>query len=100
MTCAKQRVVARLHANGELFVGENLCQKPQKKCPREGMETGEGYHLCKDVCGQEHHAEVAACLLAGEKARGSIIEISGHTHCCAHCIYIMRAHGIFAVYFV
>jgi hypothetical protein len=94
--CVKQNVAARLHtADGEVFVGTNRCHNPQTECPREvqGMRSGEGYHLCIEVCQQPAHAEVDAIRQAGEKARGSIIYLAGHTYACGNCQEAAKAVG-------
>lgn len=86
--CAKQNVLATLISDGgEVFVGTNLCLNPQQECPRDkyGMKSGEGYHLCEDICQQRSHAEVDAITKAGEKARGGIIYLTGHQYACANC---------------
>lgn len=88
MTCAKQVVTATLIAvDGSEFVGSNACERPQKECPRDtaGFVSGEGYHLCKSVCGQGAHAEVNAIQAAGDKAKGASILLRGHTYACDSC---------------
>ena len=79
--CVKQNVYATVVTpDGESFTGTNLCRNPQKVCPREvqGMKSGEGYELCQSVCQQDGHAEVNALRAAGNKAKGSILYLSGH----------------------
>lgn len=86
--CLKQNVLATLITqDGDVFVGTNRCENPQKVCPREeqGMKSGEGYHLCKEICQQNSHAEVDAIRQAGEKARGGIIYLTGHLYACDNC---------------
>lgn len=100
MTCAKQRVKAVLVAtNGRTFIGENLCANPQSVCPRDaqGFKSGEGYHLCKDVCEQGGHAEEQAIALAGELAIGSTLTVLGHTYACDNCKQIAAAAGVVRV---
>lgn len=95
--CHKQHVVAVIQTpKGELFVGTNGVDNPQKTCPRELIEskTGENYHLCRDVCGQVGHAEAVACTLAGEKARGGTLYLFGHTYACKECLELMYSVGI------
>ena len=92
--CTKQTTVAVIINNGEFWVGTNSCDCPQKVCPREGMKTGEGYNLCKDVCKQKAHAEIDACLKAGKKARGGTLYLMGHTYCCDECKKVMKEYGI------
>ena len=86
--CVKQIVVATLVTlENEVFVGTNRCMQPQVTCPREkhNMKSGEGYHLCTEVCQQVGHAEVDAITQAGEKAKGAIIYLEGHTYACENC---------------
>jgi deoxycytidylate deaminase len=59
--CVKAHVTAVLvSSDGDVFQSTNFCRMPQTVCPREtqGFAPGQGYHLCKDVCGQRGHAEV------------------------------------------
>ncbi|WP_162939460.1 hypothetical protein [Neorhizobium sp. NCHU2750] len=80
--------------DGASFIGENDCLDAQEICPREGMATGEGYHLCKEVCQQVGHAEIVALAKAGDRARGSSIYLQGHTYICDACKEACRAAGI------
>jgi hypothetical protein len=87
-TCVKQNVMATLvTTDGDVFVGTNRCNNPQEICPRDvqGMKSGEGYHLCKEVCQQVAHAEVDATTQAGENAKGAIVCLTGHTYACQPC---------------
>jgi len=92
--CAKQTVVAVIVKGSKLYWGFNACKYPQEKCPREGMKSGEGYELCKSICGQSCHAEVAACHSADIDAKGGMLYLFGHTYCCPDCIEIMNVYGI------
>lgn len=86
--CAKQNVLATLISeDGEVFVGTNLCRNPQQECPRDtfGMKSGEGYHLCQEICQQRSHAEVDAITQAGDKAKGAVIYLTGHQYACGNC---------------
>ncbi len=86
--CNKQQVAATLiSTDGELFAGTNRCNCPQSACPRDvlGMKSGEGYHLCHEVCQQPAHAEVDAIRRAGEKAKGAVIYLTGHHYACSSC---------------
>ena len=58
------------------------------------MRTGEGYELCKSICKQKYHAEVDACLKAGEAAQGATLILIGHSYCCDDCKRVMKEHGI------
>lgn len=92
--CAKQEVIAIIVNKNKVFKGTNNCLNPQEICPRKDMESGEGYELCKDICQQTNHAEVNACINAGEAAKGSTLYLFGHSYCCDNCKRIMSEYGI------
>lgn len=93
--CAKQLVVATVVAtNGTHYVGYNAVDTPQPECPRGNMATGEGYHLCKDVCRQTGHAEINAIKLAGKYAKGATLYIEGHTYACRECAEFANKNAI------
>jgi len=94
MTCAKQTIVAVIVNGTDYWVGTNWCRYPQRVCPRGDLPSGEGYELCKSVCGQEHHAEVDACFKADTGARGADLYLIGHSYCCDNCKIIMDLFGI------
>jgi len=94
MTCAKQTTIAIITKGAKFWVGSNHCENPQVTCPRAGMKTGEGYDLCKTICLQQNHAEVDACLKAGDGAKGADLYLIGHTYCCDRCKAVMTLHGI------
>jgi deoxycytidylate deaminase len=97
--CAKQRVIATIVApDGRRFVGENDCANPQEICPRGNMPTGVGYHLCKEICQQGSHAEIAALAAAGEAARGGQLYLQGHTYACKPCIDACLRAGIVEIH--
>lgn len=84
--CRKQIVVARVEtAQGDAYEASNYCLRPQATCPRQGMPSGQGYELCRDVCGQPGHAEANALALAGERARGATLTVRGHHYACGSC---------------
>ena len=93
--CKKQTTVAVIMKDGQLVsIGTNEINADIKECPRKGMETGVGYELCRDVCKQKNHAEVNACLKAGEQAKGSTLFLIGHTYCCDNCKRVMKEYGV------
>lgn len=92
--CAKQVVVAIIENGDDIFVGSNWCENPQTECPRKEMATGEGYDLCKNICKQRNHAEVDACIKAGDKAKGGTLYLVGHYYFCEHCIQTMQEYGL------
>ncbi len=94
MTCAKLTTIAIIMKGSKFWVGSNKCNSPQNICPREDLPTGVGYEMCKDICEQDCHAEVDACLKAGDEAKGGKLYLIGHTYCCDDCKEIMKYHGI------
>lgn len=98
--CAKQRVVATLIArDGLRFVGENDCENPQTECPRAGLATGEGYHLCRSICHQTAHAEINAIAAATGHTDGATLYIEGHYYACDACRLACDAAGIAEIVF-
>lgn len=104
--CIKAPVGAAIFDNdlGLLGAGNNDVVYPPRTCPRvvDGYATGEGYQLCKDYCGQNLHAEVAAILHAQKCVPASLISGStlflwGHTYCCEHCVELLNEAGITTV---
>ncbi len=90
--CAKTKVTAVLVSeDGEGFIGENDCLNPQTVCPREG---GEGYEKCASVCRQTGHAEENAIRKAGDKAKGAVIYLQGHTYACNSCKAAAQDAGV------
>jgi len=96
--CVKQRVVCIITSRFGTFVGENDCAHPQQECPRQDLPTGTGYSLCREVCGQTSHAEVAAVKAAGDKAEGGIAYLFGHSYCCDDCLKTLKDAGVRRVY--
>jgi len=93
--CAKQEVIAIIKGNsGQFYIGSNSCDRPQEICPRADMPTGKGYELCKNICGQNNHAEINACKQAQNDAKGGTLYLMGHTYCCDNCKKIMNEYGI------
>lgn len=92
--CAKLITVAIIENDGKYWIGTNWCNKPQKKCPRIHMKSGEGYEMCRNVCQQSGHAESNACRSAGYDASGGTLYLIGHIYCCEDCKRDMRDVGI------
>lgn len=86
--CKKQIVVAVIITqNNKIYTGYNDCQNNIKECPRIGMNSGEGYNLCKIICGQISHAEINAisqCQNKEELCDATLI-LKGHTYICDNC---------------
>jgi deoxycytidylate deaminase len=92
--CAKRTVIAVIVKDEDYVLGSNWCENPQIECPRKNMPTGVGYELCKEICGQQNHAEVDACINAGEFANGADLYLFGHDYCCKDCKKVMVKYGI------
>ena len=94
--CLKQSVKALIiTSNGEQIFGSNHINNVVSSCPRveQGCKTGEGYHLCKEVCNQGSHAEVDAILQAQKQnlsISGGTLYLVNHYYCCDSCIKSMK----------
>jgi len=96
-TCVKQTTMAVLiDVRGKAYFGFNECASPQSSCPRGHSPTGVGYDLCKEVCKQESHAEIAAVRAAGPSAHGGVLYLYGHTYVCQNCLRTMMNAGVVA----
>ncbi len=97
--CIKQVVTATIITPaGKRYVGSNYTTKDNGGiCPRAEMKSGEGYDLCRDICGQIGHAEVIALMIAGDEARGSTLYIEGHTYACDSCKKAADIAGITSI---
>jgi len=86
--CRRRPVAAVLVTpDGRIVIGRNNIANPQPVCPRDASkcERGEGWQLCREICGQRHHAEVDALEQAGEEARGGTVYLVGHEVACPDC---------------
>jgi deoxycytidylate deaminase len=93
--CAKVRVFCTLvHPDGRRWTGENSVRRAQDTCPRGGMPSGDGYHLCRDVCDQIGHAEVVALAAAGADAAGCTAYVEGRDFVCYDCQARLVAAGV------
>lgn len=100
LNCVKQTVLARLICkDGRTVHGGNFMNAPVDICPRDtlGMKSGEGYHLCYEVCVQTHHAETDALNKAeelGYDVTDGVMIVIGHTYCCSNCLKTMEDAGL------
>ena len=92
--CLKRRVIAVVAKDNRCWTGENSCSRKVARCPRKDMPTGEGWNLCREVCGQENHAEINALRKAGKNARGAVMYLVGHTYICDDCRKAAEAAGV------
>ena len=92
--CAKQDTIAIITNGNKAYIGSNWCATPKTECPRKDLPTGVGYDMCKNICGQDSHAEVDACRKAGDNANSATLYLIGHTYCCDNCKKVMDDFGI------
>jgi deoxycytidylate deaminase len=98
--CVKQSVYAMIKTkDGTEIFGSNKMLNDITICPREiaGCVSGEGYHMCKDICNQIAHAEVDAInnsINSEISIYGATLTLVGHTYCCENCTNTMKKHGI------
>ncbi len=101
--CRGRQVIAILIAlDGTVYAGNNGVSRPQTSCPRAeaGFGRGEGWELCRTLCGQTCHAEEAAIKDAGSNAAGGTLYLIGHDTVCEHCKDQVEAFGIAQVVIV
>ena len=99
--CVKQTVRAGIRTENGLwaFGSNNIKNEDIIECPRvlQNLQSGEGYELCKDVCGQVGHAEIEAINNAknmGIDIQDATLFLTGHTYCCDNCLESMKIAGI------
>jgi deoxycytidylate deaminase len=95
--CASRQVLAVLVAvNGRVFIGSNGKSRPTQTCPRKtlGFRRGEGWYLCREVCGQTGHAETNVLAKAGADARGATLYLINHDRACPDCKEAIRRAGV------
>jgi deoxycytidylate deaminase len=95
--CKKQIVVAIIiTCDNKVYVGYNDCENNIEVCPRTGMDTGEGYDLCKTICKQNSHAEISAINKCEDKfeLKDATLILKGHSYICDNCKSELRKVGI------
>ena len=83
--CLKQTTLAIIINDGRYYIGSNHCEEEVEDCPRETKPSGEGYELCRSICGQTAHAEIDVLEKAGEQAEGGTMFLIGHNYLCQTC---------------
>ena len=89
--CDKRQVAAGTYVNGLFHVATNRCDHEGDVCPRLGMPTGEGYHLCEAT-----HAEevlIQHLLSIGCESDG-IVWVVGHYYVCEPCAKMLKNCGV------
>lgn len=94
--CTKQSVnVIIINKDNNYVLGSNNINNYVEICPRvkENYPTGQGYHLCKEICNQNNHAEQDAIAKAKELGidiEGADLYLIGHTYFCDACTEAMK----------
>ncbi|MFA6518362.1 MAG: deaminase [Candidatus Shapirobacteria bacterium] len=88
--CCKQATSAVIVKDGQVIGRGTNAGIKVKVCPRDqqGFKTGEGYHLCREICHQIGHAEVTAIADAkqnGFDTTNADLYLDGHWWCCEDC---------------
>lgn len=95
--CQGRQVIALLISlDGSVYIGNNGVDRPQTVCPRKkaGFGRGEGWELCRTICGQICHAEEAAIKAAGTNAAGGTLYLIGHDTVCEQCTELLETAGV------
>ena len=101
--CRDKTIVAVLthEPSGQKFYGTNGIKRDVGYCPRNESNNriNEGYDKCRNICLQEHHAEIAALLSAVRhvpnlQLHQCVIEVYGTYQVCDNCQLVLHKHGV------
>ena len=102
--CRDKTIVAVLthEPSGQKFYGTNGIKRDVGYCPRNESynRMNEGYAKCRNICEQEHHAEIAALLSAVRHVPNlplnqCVIEVYGTYQVCNNCQLVLDKHGVY-----
>ena len=102
--CRDKTIVAVLthEPTGQKFYGTNGIKRDVGHCPRNesNHRMNEGYQTCRNICYQEHHAEIAALLSAMRHAPNlplnqCVIDVYGTYRVCNNCQMVLNKHGVY-----
>ena len=102
--CRDKNIVAVLthKPTGQKFYGTNGIKRDVGYCPRNesNHRMNEGYDKCRNICQQEHHAEIAALLSAVRHAPNlplnqCVIDVYGTYQVCNNCQMVLGEHGVY-----
>ena len=102
--CRDKTIVAVLthQPSGQKFCGTNGIKRDVGYCPRNESDhrMNEGYDKCRNICGQEHHAEIAALLSAVRHVPNlplnqCVIDVYGTYKACNNCQLVLNKHGVY-----
>lgn len=97
--CLRTEVYAMIltEDNKEVFGSNWINNKEVEECPRKSSPSGVDYHLCREICNQEFHAEIDAIINAQKSELitwNSKMYIVGKDYCCNNCLNAMKSSGI------
>lgn len=104
VTCRDKTIVAVLthKPTGQKFYGTNGITRDVGYCPRNESNhcMNEGYDKCRNICRQEHHAEIAALSTAVRHVPNlslhqCVIEVYGTYQVCNNCQMVLAKHGVY-----
>lgn len=102
--CRDKTIVAVLthKPTGQKFYGTNGIKRDVGYCPRNesNHRMNDGYDKCRNICRQEHHAEIAALLLAVRHVPNlplnqCVIDVYGTHQVCNNCQMVLDKHGVY-----
>ena len=86
---------------GQKFYGTNGIKRDVGYCPRNesNHRMNDGYDKCRNICRQEHHAEIAALLSAVRHVPNlplhqCVIEVYGTYQACNNCQMVLDKHSV------
>ena len=101
--CRDKTIVAVLthKPSGQKFYGTNGIKRDVGHCPRNQANDriNMGYDKCRNICKQEHHAEIAALLSAvrhvpNPPLNQCVIDVYGTHQVCNNCQLVLNKHGV------
>lgn len=101
--CRDKTIVAVLthKPTGQKFYGTNGIKRDVGYCPRNesNLRMNDGYDKCRNICRQEHHAEIAALLSAVRHVPNlplhqCVIEVYGTYQACNNCQMVLDKHSV------
>ena len=96
--CRDRTIIAVIEDSGKFFIGTNGMMYDVGVCQRNEVnhKINQGYHLCKNVCVQPEHAEVAAINKWKAEAvnKNPILHVFGAKRVCDDCRRYAKQNGI------
>lgn len=96
--CRDRTIIAVIEDSGKFFIGTNGMMYDVGVCQRNEVnhKINQGYHLCKNICVQPEHAEVAAINKWKVEAvnKDPILHVFGAKRVCDDCCRYAKQNGI------